>query len=374
MKGYGKVMRDSSKRLITTSVLAGLAALGAASIAGAQDASGPSTSGGSLPYISGQKPGEGADAPKAPDPRNQNTSGSMTPAPAAPSAASPAPTAPAVASPAPGAAPDPARKAAETPAATPPRAPGPARSDEPAASERKSADAPKPEPKKDDVRKIDLGKRPTELAKPAEVARQPSPPATKPEKPPREAPSIDEAETKPARPAPRPSVAERPAPTAERPGPTVERPQRPAVVERRTPPKPTPDPRLARHDAEDGEVVYWIDPYTGRPVPAPQTTERRRPVAPEGRRYLEDDESSSVYVHRPRWSPYYGYQYYRPYAEGRVLRPYEPIPPQAYYRAPQRAGENCHFHAYPVDGMRFHRDIKCHWHEDAEDTSLRYAR
>ena len=37
-------------------------------------------------------------------------------------------------------------------------------------------------------------------------------------------------------------------------------------------------------------------------------------------------------------------------------------------------GESCHYHLYPTDDMAFHREVRCHWHEDPRDPSIRYVR
>lgn len=358
-------MRLGSKSLLTTSVLAGGTWLAACGVGLAQDASGPSTSGGSLPYISGQTPA-----------RSQQTSGDTRPA--APPATTPAPAAgeTVAAPPTPPAPEAPARETAETPA-------GPAR--EPAAA--KAPDAPParapttaakaPDAPSKPVRQIDLGKRSADTEEDSEatdVARQPAPPSRKPaaETAKSDRPVIDEPRKKAASP-PRPAVASRPDEAETSRG--APEPRRPAVTERR-PPKPV-QPRNARrgYEADEAPAVVMVDPYTGRRYirPSPPPPDER--VARGNDRYMEDDEDTSLYVMRPRHAApgWHGYPYYYP-ARPRVLRPYAPVPPQAYYRAPQQPAGNCHFHAFPEQGMRFHREIRCHWHEDAEHPSLRYAR
>lgn len=56
----------------------------------------------------------------------------------------------------------------------------------------------------------------------------------------------------------------------------------------------------------------------------------------------------------------------------RALRPFES--PDRMVRAGAPRGEDCHYHAYPTDDMAFHRDIRCHWHDDPNDPSIHYTR
>ena len=56
----------------------------------------------------------------------------------------------------------------------------------------------------------------------------------------------------------------------------------------------------------------------------------------------------------------------------RALRPFDG--PDRMVRAGAPRGENCHYHAYPSDDMAFHRDIRCHWHDDPNDPSIHYTR
>lgn len=55
-----------------------------------------------------------------------------------------------------------------------------------------------------------------------------------------------------------------------------------------------------------------------------------------------------------------------------ALRPYDG--PDRVVRSSAPRGENCHYHAYPADDMAFHRDVRCHWHEDPNDPSIHYTR
>ena len=55
-----------------------------------------------------------------------------------------------------------------------------------------------------------------------------------------------------------------------------------------------------------------------------------------------------------------------------VLRPFEPPPRLASERPVGHS--NCHFHAWPTEDMEFHRAVECHWHRNARDPSLRYVR
>ncbi len=59
-------------------------------------------------------------------------------------------------------------------------------------------------------------------------------------------------------------------------------------------------------------------------------------------------------------------------APRRTLRPYDT--PDRIVRSGTPRGENCHYHAYPADDMPFHREVRCHWHEDPNDPSIHYTR
>jgi hypothetical protein len=54
-------------------------------------------------------------------------------------------------------------------------------------------------------------------------------------------------------------------------------------------------------------------------------------------------------------------------------QPPRPTPAPKVASGQRRAADNCHYHAYPTAGTYAHRDIQCHWHQDAGDPSLRYV-
>ncbi|MEJ1161803.1 hypothetical protein [Prosthecomicrobium sp. N25] len=345
-------MRRASLLLIASSLLAGAAALPPIP-ASAQDASGPSTSGGSLPYISGQGTAKKPEEERPPAAKTQATS--------------------------PG-----------TPAAAPPRVPGPLSADkplfgpkptEPAVADKpvEPAAAGKPAEKAEEpVRKIEITKdRPPQPPNETTAGTPPKPPA-------------DETRDAEASPADKPRREAAPKPTEPRKRPTVAetRPARPQ-------PQTRPQGDVAARDRADGDVVVRgrdgrvvvipggrsgsAEPYggdegdpgyrVGRPY-EPRSdrdyVDRRRGPAAEEDAYLP-------YPSR-RWSErfVYTYPYYRPGTP--VLRPYA-AQPYAYYRQAPRVGGNCHYHAYPAEGAGpFHREIRCHWHEEPDDPSLRYAR
>ena len=86
----------------------------------------------------------------------------------------------------------------------------------------------------------------------------------------------------------------------------------------------------------------------------------------------EDEEDVIVAAPPPReqrWGfvpPFFGGP------RGEVLRPFEAPPREAMRR--EVRGENCHYHAWPTEDMAFHRGIRCHWHQDPGEPSLRYVR
>lgn len=81
------------------------------------------------------------------------------------------------------------------------------------------------------------------------------------------------------------------------------------------------------------------------------------------------DDEEVVVVPRRGWSIFPSFEDEPPARP--VLRAFEPPP-----RVAERpvAHSNCHFHAWPTEEMEFHRDVQCHWHRNARDTSLRYVR
>lgn len=345
-------MRRSTAFMLATTVLTGGAVLSFLAVAVAQDASGPSTSGGSLPYISGKEPDKTPDERRGSAAKTQATSGSgsgsgerSTPA-AAPSPSGEARQEPAAtAKPAGGDRPRviDLSQGRDKPAATPPEAPAAA------------AVEPKPEPTRRDEA----------VPGPQRATAEPPPPAAKPER--------AGSDEKPTDDTPKRAERKPPKPPARKATETV----------RKEPAPRSPAAGTLRRDAEP------VDPY-GRPLPRsaardPRGVEadgrfaRRAPQPGEGRYgRAEADDDSDYYVYRPRrWRDSYPYVYAYPEyrtAPG-VMRPFSSSP-RYYYVQPMGpgGGDNCHYHAFPGDGMRFHREIRCHWHEDAGDPSIRYVR
>ncbi|NLH79445.1 MAG: hypothetical protein GX458_01180 [Phyllobacteriaceae bacterium] len=98
---------------------------------------------------------------------------------------------------------------------------------------------------------------------------------------------------------------------------------------------------------------------------------RQRVVRPQ---VVEEDpnvDEEVIVVPRRHWSlipPFFDERPRRP-----ALPSYDPPPSrEAVDRAPR--GENCHYHAWPTEDMAFHRSVKCHWHRDPNDPSIRYVR
>lgn len=337
-------MRRSTAFMLATTVLTGGAVLSFLAVAVAQDASGPSTSGGSLPYISGKEPAKTPDEGRNSAAKTQATSGSgpgerSTPAPATSGEARQEPA------------------AAAKPAGDPPRVIDLSQGREkPAAKPPEVPAAAAVEPKTEPARRDDA------VPGPQRATAEPPPPAPKPERAASDEKPADDAtkraERKPAKPPARKTETARKEPATRTPG-------------------------GLRRDAEP------LDPY-GRPLPrsaardprtvAPDDRYARRAPQPGEGRYgrADEDDASEYYVYRPRrWRDTYPYVY--AYPEYRTapgaLRPFA-ASPRYYYVQPSGpgGGDNCHYHVYPSDGMRFHREIRCHWHEDAGDPSIRYVR
>ena len=153
-----------------------------------------------------------------------------------------------------------------------------------------------------------------------------------------------------------------------------------------TAPQPLPEPTKRAGGGDDfaDRLAAIRRSETRRPVePAPHAVEvpppaaqprsaaQPRPIRPQ---VVEEDpevEEEVIVVPRRHWGfipPFFDDGPRRP-----VLRSYDPPPPrEAMERAPR--GENCHYHAWPTEDMAFHRSVKCHWHRDPNDPSIRYVR
>lgn len=291
-----------------------------------------------------------------------------------------------------------------TPAAPPPSA---ARIVEPPASPTAAAPAAGPTPH-DGVRVIDLSKKPGE-ANPSTVARVPVRPATspasaapRPAAPPRAASQEATAAPPPVTPAPVPTPvaptttatrAAEPAPVpalrqttdpAAATAASSEPRRRPGTADGASPTSTTGDrgdfaDRLATiRRSEEGAVRRAEEPVAPRVLGAPP----RWLEAPPS---VADEEDTRIVTPPPMREPRRGWR--RDWEEdggpippaGIDDEPARPAlrsfdPPGRVARDRSRDGENCHFHAYPADDMAFHRDVRCHWHDDARDPSIRYVR
>lgn len=218
------------------------------------------------------------------------------------------------------------------------------------------------EPKKD-VRVIDLSK----------PKDKPKPPATAAGQPPKATTPAQAATGQPNAPAPKVETTAVPKPPASPSAAALaaealRKKQQAAAKAKANEPQVVRGPNGEVYTREQYERRYGaLDPQSNVPV------QRNAPRAPQA--YYDDEE---VVIERPRrWSLFPPYYYGDGPVERRtVLRPYEPEPRIRTYTEPRAhyAGQNCHFHAYPVEGMPFHRDVRCHWHRDADDPSLRYVR
>lgn len=200
------------------------------------------------------------------------------------------------------------------------------------------------------VRVIDLSKKAAETGEPVPAAATPAPPrpaTTTKAEPARPAPAAEEA--KPAA----PTAAESPAvDTAAVPLPRP-RPNIPSVAATAT----------AAPQTEAQNFAARLEALRRGDVRPPSSMEAAPP---------EDDEEVVVVPRRRHWSawswvPFVGDPGPRP-----TLRTY-PTQPSRVARD-ERVDDSCHWHAWPVEGMAFHREIRCHWHDDPNDPSIRYVR
>lgn len=360
---------------------------------GADRAPGPGTSGGSLPYL--MSPEDKAAAKPAPP------SG----APVGPAATT---------SPAPSAAPV---ESAATPAASSPTAPPlaaaptpPAVTEPPATTPPATARAATPEPTGDGqgVRVIDMTKPNGgghAVARPAvslpdtaqqPTTRRPAPPPATTSTPPSATPAAT-AGSSPATPPPTSgesaAVAPPVSPAPSTPATSREAPVAPreAAPEKKTvarppahaPAKPAASgssssdfaDRLAtiRRAEEPPPRVLGAPPRNLEVPPSVADDEDTRivtPSLPRDERYVPrrsrdadwDDDARLPPAGIPGDDP----------PPRRALRPFEG--PDRMVRAGAPRGEDCHYHAYPTDDMAFHRDIRCHWHDDPNDPSIHYTR
>jgi hypothetical protein len=88
-----------------------------------------------------------------------------------------------------------------------------------------------------------------------------------------------------------------------------------------------------------------------------------------------EDEEVVVVPRRRTWSAWGWVPFVGPGDPRPPLRAYPSQPGESGRLArDQRLDDSCHWHAWPVEGMAFHREIRCHWHEDPGDPSIRYVR
>lgn len=380
---------------LAATALAGGLALADAAPARAEDqgTSGPQTSGGNLPYINANPqtaqpaPKERSEAAEEELKRRKardEAAAKPADAPKPVDAAQGSETKPAEAK-APEAKPDPKpTEAAKGPDPKPADKPQDQAKDEPKTDTAPAADAkataeakpgqakPGEEPKKD-VRVIDLSK-PKDKPKPPVTAAGQTPKATTPaQAAPAQAATGQASTGQTNTPAPKAETAATPKPPASPSAAALaaealRKKQQAAAKAKATEPQVVRGPNGEVYTREQYERRYGaLDPQPDVPV------QRNAPRAPQA--YYDDEE---VVIERPRrWSLFPPYYYGdRPVERRSVLRPYEPEPRIRTYAEPRThyAGQNCHFHAYPVEGMPFHRDVRCHWHRDADDPSLRYVR
>lgn len=320
---------------------------------GERVAEGPSTSGGSQPYIAAPATTPATGAQKE------------TPADPAPTAAA-VPTTPAPTSPAPSPSTSATTTSARTEAAPEPTPP----------TTVNGADG-------QPVRVIDIGKRPGEApttvvaqppvkAAPGEPAkpqdsRAAAPATAAPIAPQAIRPSVDP--TSPAKPATATATPNVTAPVTGEAATTaapqsVPLPEKKPVARETT----TPRARVAVQPPADGRTTSRDD-FSER-LGAIRRSESRRAVEAEPPIVDEEDDGVIVVPRRRGWGflpPLFGSdEPPRP-----ALRSFDP-PDRLVRNRPSRA-ENCHYHAYPTDDMTFHRDVRCHWHDDPNDPSLRYV-
>lgn len=147
----------------------------------------------------------------------------------------------------------------------------------------------------------------------------------------------------------------------------------PAKAEAMPRPVPLPPKRVARPAEPAAADPAGSGDFADRLAAIRRAESRRaaerRAVEPPPPAYEDDDEEVVVVPRRP-WGwvpPFFGGERHGP-----ALRSYEPPPRIVTERAVR--GENCHYHAWPTEEMAFHRTVRCHWHRDPEDPSIRYVR
>ncbi|WP_407050035.1 hypothetical protein [Methyloraptor flagellatus] len=362
-------MRIAFAFLAATALAGGLALAGAAPArAEDQGTSGPQTSGGNLPYINANP----QTAQPAPKERSEAAEEELKRRKARDEAASKPADAPKPTEAAKGPDPKPADKPQDQAKDAPKTDPAPA-TDAKATAEAKPGQAkPGEEPKKD-VRVIDLSKPKDKPKPPVTAAGQPPKATTPAQAAPAQAATGQASTGQTNTPAPKADTATAPKPPASPSAAALaaealRKKQQAAAKAKATEPQVVRGPNGEVYTREQYERRYGaLDPQPDVPV------QRNAPRAPQA--YYDDEE---VVIERPRrWSLFPPYYYGdRPVERRPVLRPYEPEPRIRTYAEPRThyAGQNCHFHAYPVEGMPFHRDVRCHWHRDADDPSLRYVR
>lgn len=169
-------------------------------------------------------------------------------------------------------------------------------------------------------------------------------------------------------------VREPPAPVTAKPAEaTTPQSVAPPATTAEAKPRPVPlPPKRATAPAERREVDGAGTGDFADRLAAIRRAESRRAV--EARKIAPpvDETDEEVIVVAPRrpwgWVP----PFFQDRPRGPVLRPYE-APPRTVSERDLR-GENCHYHAWPTDEMAFHRSVRCHWHRDPEDPSIRYVR
>ena len=200
---------------------------------------------------------------------------------------------------------------------------------------------------------------------PSVAAPKPTDTATSRDETPGHAPEIA------AKPTPEMPVTAKPATVTSAPKPGSAPTSVVTVAPPATPKKPTkiPEPR-----PKDAAPSLAGGPGAAAHAESRDFADRLAAVRrEEGRRLraapppIEDDEV--VVVPRRGWSIFPSFEDEAPARP--VLRPFE-APPRVAERPVSHS--NCHFHAWPTEEMEFHRDVQCHWHRNARDTSLRYVR
>jgi hypothetical protein len=341
---------------------------------------GPATSGGSQPYLT--------DAPTAAKPKPEAKPAKETSAaPAAVDAEGravrvidmnqradgdgpiePKPVTPPVA-----AAP---RPAAEKPGAAKAAAPDTAKVAPPTAPAAKAEPSPAAVPSPAVAAKAPVPAAPSELRStidtPPTTAHTGDAAAVAAPKPADTAASSDKAPAPAAEIAAKPA-AEKPAPVTAAPKPGSGSTSVVTVAPPATPAKPTkiPAPRPkettpALAGGPDAAARSENRDFADRLAAVRRDEGRRLRAAPPP---IDDDEAEIVVVPRRGWSIFPSFEDEVPARP--VLRPFDPPPRVAERPA---AHSNCHFHAWPTEEMEFHRDVQCHWHRHARDTSLRYVR